>query len=83
MRICVSRTVRSVKRPSGICAANQDGNGLPRLHHPVFSAPGFERATTDGFFLCVMSTDPIFDPLLVRSFFVHNTDVFHVTELYE
>jgi hypothetical protein len=25
--------------------------GLPRLHHPVFEIPGFERATQDRFFL--------------------------------
>lgn len=58
-------------------------NGLPRLYHPVFGAPGFERATTDAFFLCVMSSDPIFDPILVRSFFVHDTDAVRVTELYQ
>jgi hypothetical protein len=27
--------------------------GLPRLHHPVFAAPGFERASQDRFFLSV------------------------------
>src|SRR5690606_10210512 len=26
---------------------------LPRLHHPVFAVPGFERATVDRFFLCI------------------------------
>ena len=25
--------------------------GLPRLHHPLFEIPGFERATQDHFFL--------------------------------
>lgn len=56
-------------------------NGLPRLHHPVFSVPGFDRATTDAFFLCVLSTDPIFDPILVRSFFFRETSAINVTEL--
>lgn len=29
------------------------GSGLPRPHHPVFSARGFERASQDRFFLSV------------------------------
>lgn len=36
-------------------------NGLPRLHHPVFAAPGFERATEDRFFLCLFASDPLFE----------------------
>jgi hypothetical protein len=36
-------------------------NGLPRLHHPVFDAPGFERASQDRFFLCVEACDPRFE----------------------
>jgi hypothetical protein len=35
---------------------------LPRLHHPVFSVPGFERASGDRFFLCILSDDPLFEP---------------------
>ncbi len=34
---------------------------LPRLHHPVFAVPGFERASEDRFFLCIMQDDPTFD----------------------
>lgn len=36
-------------------------NGLPRLHHPVFAAPGFERASEDAFFLWIEAADPLFD----------------------
>lgn len=36
--------------------------GLPRLAHPVFRAPGFQRANDDGFFLAVEARDPKFDP---------------------
>ncbi|GEO15676.1 DUF3341 domain-containing protein [Microvirga aerophila] len=35
---------------------------LPRLHHPVFAVPGFERASGDRFFLCISSDDPLFEP---------------------
>jgi len=31
---------------------------LPRLEHPVFDVPGFERASEDRFFLCVLAEDP-------------------------
>ncbi|GGE07739.1 hypothetical protein GCM10011390_28470 [Aureimonas endophytica] len=33
------------------------GCGLPRLHHPIFDLPGFERATQDRFFLEVETGD--------------------------
>lgn len=32
-------------------------NGLPRLHHPVLAAPGFERAMEDRFFVCLFPED--------------------------
>ncbi|MBI2423854.1 MAG: DUF3341 domain-containing protein [Candidatus Hydrogenedentes bacterium] len=36
-------------------------NGLPRHHHPVFNAKRFERASNDGFFLCIEQTDVQYD----------------------
>ncbi|HEV7264979.1 MAG TPA: DUF3341 domain-containing protein [Falsiroseomonas sp.] len=36
-------------------------NQLPRLHHPVFAAPGFDRASEDRFFLCLFVDEPGFD----------------------
>lgn len=41
---------------------------LPRLHHPVFAVPGFERASEDRFFLCLLSDDPLFEASAARSF---------------
>jgi hypothetical protein len=40
---------------------------LPRLHHPVFAIPGFERASEDRFFLLILSEDPLFDSHRARS----------------
>ncbi len=35
-------------------------NGLPAFHHPLFDDPGFEQATGDRFFLCILAGDPRF-----------------------
>ena len=43
-------------------------NGLPRPHHPIFSAKNFERATIDRFFLCIEARDPKYDDAKTRDF---------------
>ena len=42
-------------------------NGLPRYHHPIFSAKNFERATIDRFFLCIEAKDPKYDQEKIRN----------------
>lgn len=41
--------------------------GLPRLYHPVFEVPGFERASIDQFWLYIAANDPQFQAGPVES----------------
>lgn len=54
--------------------------GLPRPHHPVFAAPGFERALVDRYMLSIAADDPRFDPEETRRLLaeLHATEVVDV-----
>ncbi len=44
-------------------------NRFPELYHPVFNVAEFrERASSDGFFLCIEARDPKFDQARTREF---------------
>ena len=43
-------------------------NRLPKPYHPVFNAPGFERASSDRFFLCIEAEDERFDRAKTQRF---------------
>ncbi|MDQ3812332.1 MAG: DUF3341 domain-containing protein [Armatimonadota bacterium] len=43
-------------------------NGLPMPYHSIFNAPGFERATSDRFFLCIEERDSLFDRVETERF---------------
>jgi hypothetical protein len=43
-------------------------NRLPQPYHPVFHVAEFERASTDGFFLCIQADDLLFKPSQTRRF---------------
>lgn len=43
-------------------------NRLPRLHHPVFHARGFHRASQDRYFLHLLAEDPLFAPATALDF---------------
>ncbi len=54
--------------------------GFPTPYHPVFNVPRFEKATRDGFFLCIEAHDPLFSLEKTKSF-LGGLDAREVTEV--
>ena len=44
-------------------------NRLPRLNHPAFNIPGFDRSTNDRYFVAVEARDDKFDPAQIEAAF--------------
>lgn len=57
-------------------------NRLPEPHHPIFNAKRFERASSDGFFLCIESDDAQFDAQQTASF-LNGLHPVEVSEVYD
>ncbi len=55
-------------------------NGLPSLHHPVFYARGFHRASQDRYFLYLMAEDPRFEAASALDF-LRTLDALRVSEV--
>lgn len=54
--------------------------GFPMPYHAIFNSPRIERATRDGFFLCIEAHDPLFDLEKTKSF-LGQLDAKGVTEV--
>jgi len=55
-------------------------NRLPQPHHPLFNVERFKRASSDKFFLCIMSHDKKFH-LAETARFLQSVKAQHVTEV--
>lgn len=55
-------------------------NKLPQPHHPLFSAPRFKHASSDGFFICIEAGDPKFQ-LAETAKFLESVNAKYVTEV--
>lgn len=57
-------------------------NKLPRLHNPLFNVERFEKASDDGFFICVESSDDLFSEEKVTKLFT-DAGATHIETVYE
>ncbi|MDR8393216.1 DUF3341 domain-containing protein [Aliifodinibius sp. S!AR15-10] len=57
-------------------------NKLPRLHNPLFNSERFEKATDDGFFVCIEATDDLFDEEKANKLF-SDAGATHIETIYD
>src|SRR5699024_6013590 len=57
-------------------------NGLPKFHIPLFNVERFEKATDDGFFICIESADDLFSEKTVSKLFT-DAGATHIETVYD
>lgn len=57
-------------------------NGLPKLHNPLFNTERFDKATNDGFFICIESDDDLFVEDKVRKL-LNDAGAMHIEGVYD
>jgi len=57
-------------------------NGLPRLHNPLFNVDRFDKASDDGFFICIEAEDALFAEDKVKKLF-RDAGAANIDEVYE
>lgn len=57
-------------------------NNLPRLHNPLFDVDRFNKASDDGFFLCIEASDDLFSEEKVIKLFTDAGSI-HIETVYD
>ncbi|MFH5831542.1 DUF3341 domain-containing protein [Halalkalibaculum sp. DA3122] len=57
-------------------------NKLPRFHNPLFNSERFEKASDDGFFVCIEAGDDLFDEEKVNKLF-KDAGATHIETIYD
>lgn len=57
-------------------------NNLPRLHNPLFNSDRFQKASDDGFFVCIEAGDDLFEEEKVSKLF-SNAGATHIETVYD
>ncbi|NGP88252.1 DUF3341 domain-containing protein [Fodinibius halophilus] len=57
-------------------------NKLPRFHNPLFNVDRFDKASDDGFFVCIEATDSLFAEEKVTKLFQDNGAT-HIETVYD